>query len=585
MGTPPPPSFATNGKNLTILNQSNKVLDRTAKTPFQSNAFYQRSFKSEIQPKASSRFHQDINNAKTNTRFYPATSQRQNLNRNTSESKTPQGPKSYLVSRLGNLINHKLVSQTSRNPGLQDQNAPPRETKLPVVQHANSQQSFHKDPKQASLNPPLTSLKPIAAVTPAASFRYQPVTQLKTCTKDEAPETRHLTAGNQTRLEPPKISTTNPHTKPQLNLIQDTRVPNQQVAPPQTATKAPLSVSQYTQPTPLHNNNNNNNNKSAHHMYRAHSEPSIKYQVKVNDKTYKILRKIGSGGSAKVYEGFEPQTSQSVAIKIINIAQADKRAQDSYFNEKCILTKLRDSRHVVRMYDSEYKSDCKELVIVMEKGEADLSQVIESHFRNRDKVIDGIFIKFYWRGMVMAVNDIHQRGIVHADLKPVNFILVKNEIKLIDFGIADTVGPDVTSIIRDYQIGTINYMAPEALKNRANDLSFQQTTNSKDALANENNQQRKTVIKYNSKVDIWSLGCILYNLVYGRPPFDKYKDIVSKAQAITDPEHKIHYPEISNHNLLNCMRSCLRYKPADRPTTQELLNDPYLMEDILIVHR
>jgi len=398
--------------------------------------------------------------------------------------------------------------------------------------------------------------------------------------KEQAKEVAPIVGGR-----PPVSSTTSTsasargqpivNTRPQLNLIQDTRGPHQQVAPPATATKAPLSVYQYTQPTP-------HPDKSANHISRAHSEPSIsRYQIKVNDRTYKVLRKIGSGGSAKVYEGFDPQTSQTVAIKIINVAQADKRTQESYFNEQSLLTKLRDSKHVVRLYDAEYKTDIKELVIVMEKGDADLSQVIDSYFKTKDKAIDGLFIKFYWRGMVQAVNDIHQRGIVHSDLKPVNFILVKNEIKLIDFGIASSIDPNRTSIVRDYQIGTINYMSPESLRNRASDASFRLVNNNLD----ENNQQKRTVIKYNSKSDIWSLGCILYNLVYGKPPFDKYTDILSKIQAITNPHHSIDFPEISNRHLLNCIRSCLRYHPADRPSAQELLNDQYLREDIIILQK
>src|SRR6218665_1862109 len=54
-------------------------------------------------------------------------------------------------------------------------------------------------------------------------------------------------------------------------------------------------------------------------------------------------------------------------------------------------------------------------------------------------------------------------GIVHSDLKPANFIVVRGQLKLIDFGIAKTVLPDCTSVMCDEIVGTFNYMSPEAV--------------------------------------------------------------------------------------------------------------------------
>lgn len=454
--TPPKPLFKANqsvntsrASNLT----KSQLPQATAKTPFQEANLLRRTFKSEFQPRASSRFqHDPQTNIKINLRQFPPPSQRPLASQNNVEANGAK--RSMMCMRLGS----SLLNQ------------------------------YHQP-------------RPRPAV------------------KEE-------------RIEASK-STTKPRLVEKEGKNEEVKAPSCQ-----------------------------------------------EYQVKVNGKTYKILRKIGTGGSAKVYEGYEPANQQTVAIKIINVAKADPKTQESYFNEQSILMKLQDSRHVARIYNSEYKTECKELVIVMEKGDADLSQVIDSHFQLRNKIIDGTFIKFYWRGMVTAVNDIHNRGIVHADLKPVNFILVKNEIKLIDFGIADAIDPGGTSIVRDYQIGTINYMAPEALRNRANDASFAHL-----AEVGGENQVKRTIIRYDRKVDIWSLGCILYNLVYGKPPFDKYQDLISKVQAIVNPRHDIKFPQISNLNLLECMRSCLRYNPAERPSAEYLLNHPYLKEDIIFLAR
>lgn len=68
--------------------------------------------------------------------------------------------------------------------------------------------------------------------------------------------------------------------------------------------------------------------------------------------------------------------------------------------------------------------------------------------------------------MLTAVHTIHNEKIVHTDLKPANFVIVSGQLKLIDFGIADRIPNDTTNIQREELIGTIGYMAPEALQER-----------------------------------------------------------------------------------------------------------------------
>lgn len=65
--------------------------------------------------------------------------------------------------------------------------------------------------------------------------------------------------------------------------------------------------------------------------------------------------------------------------------------------------------------------------------------------------------------MLEAVYTIHEEKIVHGDLKPANFVFVNGTLKLIDFGIAKAIQNDTTNIVRDSQIGTLNYISPEAL--------------------------------------------------------------------------------------------------------------------------
>lgn len=64
------------------------------------------------------------------------------------------------------------------------------------------------------------------------------------------------------------------------------------------------------------------------------------------------------------------------------------------------------------------------------------------------------------------MQSIHQHKIVHADLKPANLVIVNGSIKIIDFGISMQCGANTTSIQREDNTGTVNYMSPEAISNR-----------------------------------------------------------------------------------------------------------------------
>lgn len=70
--------------------------------------------------------------------------------------------------------------------------------------------------------------------------------------------------------------------------------------------------------------------------------------------------------------------------------------------------------------------------------------------------------------MLEAVQAVHDQQVVHTDLKPANFVLVKGKLKIIDFGIAKAIANDTVNIHRDTQIGTVNYMSPEAILKMSN---------------------------------------------------------------------------------------------------------------------
>lgn len=210
------------------------------------------------------------------------------------------------------------------------------------------------------------------------------------------------------------------------------------------------------------------------------------------------------------------------------------------------------------MFDYEYLDS--EIRILLEKGDTDFAHYIANEMKI--KPLSSIMIKFYWSQMLEAVAEIHKLGIVHSDLKPANFLLVAGQLKLIDFGIAASVPTDMTSAIRESQVGTLNFISPEAI-----------------TCHYTGNDSENPIIKVGVKSDVWSLGCILYNLVYGHTPFSSIRSMLPKMRAIIDAKHEIPFPPIEDQLLLDVLKNCLKRNPKERASVEELLKHPYLTSE------
>uniref|UniRef100_A0ABM5GCL6 Dual specificity protein kinase TTK n=1 Tax=Pogona vitticeps TaxID=103695 RepID=A0ABM5GCL6_9SAUR len=274
--------------------------------------------------------------------------------------------------------------------------------------------------------------------------------------------------------------------------------------------------------------------------------------IAIKGKWYSVLKQIGSGGSSKVFQVLD-EKKQLYAIKYVNLEEADHQTIESYKNEIAHLNKLQQhSDKIIRLYD--YEIGEKSIYMLMECGNIDLNSWLK-----KKKTVNPWERKSYWKNMLEAVHTIHQHGIVHSDLKPANFLLVDGMLKLIDFGIANQMQPDVTSIVKDSQIGTVNYMPPEAIK----DMSS----------TGENGKSRS---KISPKSDVWSLGCILYCMTYGRTPFQHITNQITKLHAIIDASYEISLPEIEEEDLRDVLKRCLVRDPKQRISVSELLVHPYV---------
>ncbi|TCD65100.1 Protein kinase [Steccherinum ochraceum] len=299
----------------------------------------------------------------------------------------------------------------------------------------------------------------------------------------------------------------------------------------------------------------------------------------VNKKAYIRLDMIGRGGSSRVYRVLNP-ANELFAIKKVSLDKTDPETMNGYMNEIALLKRLDGNRKIIRLIDSEVKAgpggSKGSLYLVMECGEIDIAKLLQ---QQQKEPLDIVWVSYYWKQMLQAVHVIHEEKIVHSDLKPANFVLVRGQVKLIDFGIANAIANDTTNIQRDSQIGTVNYMSPEAIEI----------------------PEGLRRIKVGRASDIWSLGCILYQMVYGQPPF-AHLSMRAKMNSIPDPSHEIDFPEFSTPSLsrsssssppspprmldhlkvavpihvIDTIKACLVRNPKERETIPQILQRNWL---------
>ena len=229
--------------------------------------------------------------------------------------------------------------------------------------------------------------------------------------------------------------------------------------------------------------------------------------IRVNDVPFVKLGVIGKGGSSKVYRVLS-KSCCVLAIKKVKLGNLDQKAIDGYANEIALLKKLQGNPSIIQMHDSEIDLSRKAIFLAMEVGEVDLNHVLQQQTLQSTKKgstgypsLNMNFIRLTWQQMLSAVHSIHEERIIHSDLKPANFLFVRGALKLIDFGIAKAIQTDdTTNIYRDSQIGTLNYMSPEAILD----------TGSGDGAAR---------MRIGRASDIWSLGCMFAGMIFKREPF------------------------------------------------------------------
>ncbi|NXP70888.1 NEK2 kinase, partial [Ramphastos sulfuratus] len=272
---------------------------------------------------------------------------------------------------------------------------------------------------------------------------------------------------------------------------------------------------------------------------------------------YEVLFTIGTGSYGKCRKVRRKADGKILVWKELDYGSMSEAEKQMLVSEVNLLRELRHP-NIVRYYDRIIDKSSTTLYIVMEYCEGgDLASLITKSMKERHvrsvHYLEESFVLRVLTQLTLALKECHRRkdgGVtVHRDLKPANvFLDSKQNVKLGDFGLARILHHD-TSFAETF-VGTPYYMSPEQMNHMA----------------------------YNEKSDIWSLGCLLYELCALSPPFRAYnqKELAERIKEGKFRRIPYHYSK----QLNELITEMLDVKDYCRPSVEDILQHP-LIADIV----
>ena len=264
---------------------------------------------------------------------------------------------------------------------------------------------------------------------------------------------------------------------------------------------------------------------------------------------YKVVEQLGEGSFGKAFLCQKESDGSLCVIKQILIEGMDKKEKNDVLNESNILAKL-DHQNIIKFYDVFESKKPKHMInIVTEYADGgDLSEKIKER-KNKNNNFTESEILDYFTQICLAIKHIHEKKIIHRDLKSGNIFLMKNGlVKLGDFGIAK--GFQKTIDKAKTMVGTPYYLSPEILESKP----------------------------YDSKSDIWALGVLLYEMMTFKMPFNANSFPMLSVKIMRG--NYIPPPAIYTKDLRELVSKCLTVDPKSRPTIQEILKMPIIQNRI-----
>uniref|UniRef100_A0A671QKD2 non-specific serine/threonine protein kinase n=1 Tax=Sinocyclocheilus anshuiensis TaxID=1608454 RepID=A0A671QKD2_9TELE len=304
-------------------------------------------------------------------------------------------------------------------------------------------------------------------------------------------------------------------------------------------------------------------------LKRINNEDSSQFKdhPTLNER-YLLLHLLGRGGFSEVYKAFDLIEQRYAAVKIHQLNKNwREEKKENYHKHACReyrIHKQLDHPRIVKLYDY-FSLDTDTFCTVLEYCEGnDLDFYLKQHKLMSEKEARSIVMQIV--NALRYLNEI-KPPIIHYDLKPGNILLVDGnacgEIKITDFGLSKIMDDDSYGVdgmdLTSQGAGTYWYLPPECFV------------------------VGKEPPKISNKVDVWSVGVIFFQCLYGRKPFghnQSQQDILQENTILKATEVQFPSKPVASNEAKTFIRRCLAYRKEDRFDVHQLGSDSYLLPHI-----
>ncbi|KAM6965299.1 serine/threonine-protein kinase PLK2b [Aplochiton taeniatus] len=274
-----------------------------------------------------------------------------------------------------------------------------------------------------------------------------------------------------------------------------------------------------------------------------HSVPAEMARIITDPKTGKCYcrgKVLGKGGFAKCHEMTDLSTSKVYAAKIIPHTRVSKPYQREKIDREIELHRMLHHKHIVHFYH--HFEDNENIYILLEN----CSRRSLAHILKARKVLTEPEVRYYLKQIVAGLKYLHEQEILHRDLKLGNFFVSETmELKVGDFGLAAKLESEGNR--RKTICGTPNYLSPEVLNKQG----------------------------HGCESDVWALGCVMYTLLLGKPPFET-TNLKETYKCIREAHYTL--PSSLSPQARQLISSLLAKTPEDRIQLDHILRQDFFTQ-------